>query len=36
MVGVSGNELADVRGDSRLMAFDSGKKIPAPGIVVVK
>lgn len=36
MVGVSGNELADVGGDSRLIALDRGKKIPAPGTVVVK
>ena len=36
MVGVSGNEPADVCGDSRLIALDRGKKIPAPETVVVK
>lgn len=36
IVGVSGNELADVGGDSRLIALDRGKKIPAPDTVVLK
>ena len=36
VVGVSGNELADVGGDSRLTALFRGKKMPAPGADVVK
>jgi hypothetical protein len=37
MVGVIGNELAaEVGGESRLTALDRGKKMPAPGLVVVK
>ena len=36
VVGVSGNELAEVGGDSRRTALDNGRKMPAPGTVVVK
>jgi hypothetical protein len=37
VVGVKGKELAaDVGGDSRLTALSNGKKIPAPGVEVVK
>ena len=36
VVGVSGKELADVGGESRRTALDSGRKMPAPGTVVVK
>ena len=36
VVGVSGNELAEVGGDSRLTALVRGRKMPAPGADVVK
>ena len=36
VVGVSGNELADVGGESRRTALERGRKMPAPGTVVVK
>jgi hypothetical protein len=36
LVGVSGKELAEVGGDSRREALETGRKIPAPETVVVK
>jgi hypothetical protein len=36
VVGVSGNELADVGGDPLLVALLRGRNIPAPSIDVVK
>jgi hypothetical protein len=36
VVGVRGNELAEVGGDPRLVALAIGRKIPAPSIDVAK
>lgn len=36
LAGVSGYELADMEGESRLIALERGRKIPAPGWFVVK
>jgi hypothetical protein len=36
LAGVIGNVLADMDGESRFIALDRGRKIPAPGCTVVK
>lgn len=36
LAGVIGNEAPDIAGVSRLMALDSGRKMPDPGCDVVK
>jgi hypothetical protein len=36
LAGVCGNDFPDIGGESRLMALDKGRKMPAPGCVVVK
>jgi hypothetical protein len=36
VVGVRGNELAEVGGEPRLVALAIGRKIPAPSMDVIK